>query len=269
MGLILLLTIAALFLLWTGVAVILHAARHPARDGIGRALAHERPTDPEQIGLEADSWMLRTVDGLDLPVWDFQTGLDGPTVLWLHDWGGSQLGLLPRISAWAKWCGRIVTFDARGHGDATGACGLGHAEAEDLKAVLDRIGDEPLVLAGEGLGGVVALNAVMRGDVEPLGVFVLDPFVLGSDRFRRDLRASGHHVFPVADLALIILWLQGRSPVELDWPATAPDVPVLARFTGGDADAFRAAVPAGSPVRIDELIEADSDLGGAVDSPWW
>jgi len=269
MGLILLLILAGCFLLWTGVAVILHAAHRPTRDGIGRALAQGRPTEPGQVGLDAESWSLRTRDGLDLPTLDARTGVDGPTVLWLHDWSGSQLGLLELLPSWASWCGRIVTFDARGHGDAPGSCTLGHREAEDLSAMLECIGDEPLVLAGEGLGAVLALNAAMQGHVEPLGVFALDPFVRGSDRFRHDLRASGYHVFPVADLALVMLWLRSQSPLELQWPPSAPDIPVLARFTGSGMEEFREFIPAGAPVSIEEMPGTPSEGAGAVAAPWW
>ena len=55
MGLILLLLLAAGFLLWTGVVLILRAAAGPTRDGIGRALAQGRPTEPQPWG-SASTW---------------------------------------------------------------------------------------------------------------------------------------------------------------------------------------------------------------------
>lgn len=268
MGLVLLLLLAACFLLWTGVLLILRASGSPTRDGIGRALAQGRPTEPGQLGFEVESWTLTTADGLDLPGWTLTTGVDGPTVVWLHDWSGSQLGLLPRLGGWGAWCGRIVTMDLRGHGDAPGACSLGLAEADDLRRLLHRHVDGPVVLAGEGLGAVLAINAVASGVIEPLGVFALDPFVHGSERFRAALRESGYHVFPAADLALIMLWLRDRSPIDLSWPAS-PGVPVLARFTDGGADALREHVPNTASLRIETYDDTGLDDAGRVDSPWW
>ena len=268
MGLILLLLLAAGFLLWTGVALILRAAAGPTRDGIGRALAQGRPTEPGQLGFEFAERPLETDDGLVLPSWEFTTGIEGPTVLWLHDWSGSQLGLLSRLPAWGTWCGRIVTMDLRGHGDAPGRCTLGHDELRDVRRLVDRHADEPIVLAGEGLGAVLAMNLVAAGLVVPRGVFALDPFVHGSERFRAALKQAGYHVFPAADLALISLWLRSRSPIDLLWSESGSTVPVLARCTEDAAAALRTVVPAGAPVRIEPLDE-DVDRAGAVEGPWW
>ncbi len=269
MGLILLLLLAAGFLLWTGVVLILRAAAGPTRDGIGRALAEGRPTEPQQLGFEVASRAIETEDGLQLPSWEFTTGNDGPTVVWVHDWGGSQLGLLPRLPAWGAWCGRLVTMDLRGHGEAPGRCSLGRDELDDVRRLLDRHAGESIVLAGEGLGAVLAINAVAAGFVEPLGIFAVDPFVHGSERFRTALKRAGYHVFPAADLALITLWLRGRSPIDLGWSGAHSAVPVLARCGADEAASLRTLVPAGSRVRIEPLEEDDPDRAAAVEGPWW
>ena len=50
MGLLILFIIAGLLLLICSVLAIVHAAISPARDGMGRALAHDLPTSPGDLG---------------------------------------------------------------------------------------------------------------------------------------------------------------------------------------------------------------------------
>jgi non-heme chloroperoxidase len=89
---------------------------------------------------------------------------DGPLVLFLH--GGGQTrhswGTAQRMMAADGY--RVVTFDARGHGesewDERGDYSLA-AFAADLRCVVDRIG-RPAALIGASLGGHAAAYAVTQ-----------------------------------------------------------------------------------------------------------
>ncbi|MBM44054.1 MAG: hypothetical protein CMJ36_03445 [Phycisphaerae bacterium] len=213
MGLLILFIIAGLLLLICSVLAIVHAAISPARDGMGRALAHDLPTSPGDLGCTFESWTCRTRDGLDLPAWDVQGVTGGPTLLWLHDHGGSRLSDLRDLQDWLSWCGRVILVDLRGHGDAPGTCMLGARETGDVDRLLECIGNEEVILGGRGFGAVLALDASSRS-TKSLPVWGIAPYQSVRARFDEEMRGRGIPGWPLRVLAMTVLRLTGRRPLE-------------------------------------------------------
>jgi pimeloyl-ACP methyl ester carboxylesterase len=175
----LMLLVAGGALLWCIVTV--HTAlilSRPPRRGTGYAVARELASDPEAWGaavrwpraVRFHAWTHRTLDGLDLPVWDVRCERDdGPVVVLSHGWGESRITTLPRLCALLPLCSRVVLWDMPGHADAPGHCRLGSREPDELvrlvKAVTGSDGgncaSEPasIVLWGFSLGAGVSLAA--------------------------------------------------------------------------------------------------------------
>ena len=213
MGLLLLFILAALLLLILSVIVVVHAAISPAREGLGKSLALDLPTTPGDLALPFESWTCRTEDGLDLPAWDVQGAAGGPTLLWLHDHGGSRLSDLGQLAEWASWCGRVVLVDLRGHGDAPGSSSLGAREPGDVDRVLECIGDGPVMLGGRGFGAVLAIDAACRRK-DDLPAWGIDPYPSSRVRFELEMRRRGIPTWPVRNLAMFLLQIAGRQPLE-------------------------------------------------------
>ncbi|WP_308257664.1 alpha/beta fold hydrolase [Pseudonocardia lacus] len=101
---------------------------------------------------------VRTSDGLDLEV--VELGGEGPPILLLH-------GLMGRARTWwsvARWLsgrGRVVAFDARGHGRSDGRPPwTTERMVRDAAEVLDPLG--PATVVGHSMGGLHGLVLAAR-----------------------------------------------------------------------------------------------------------
>lgn len=99
------------------------------------------------------------VEGADL-YWEAHG--EGPAIVLAHGVGGNhaiwfrQLGPLARGN-------RVVTFDHRGFGRSVDHDGRGRsAYAEDLRALLDHLGIERALLAGQSMGGGTCIDFACR-----------------------------------------------------------------------------------------------------------
>ena len=98
-------------------------------------------------------------DGETLPIYRFGSG---PSVLLLHGWGGSS-GQLHRFVGPLLERGRsVVTFDAPGHGDATGSWLAIPRFAEAIRRVAAEVGPLEAVI-GHSMGGAAAAYATSLG----------------------------------------------------------------------------------------------------------
>ncbi|HCA39529.1 MAG: hypothetical protein QF781_03295 [Phycisphaerales bacterium] len=199
MGLLILFAVAAALWIIGGVWVLLHKAKHPPAGAAGLALAAGEPIDPIEAGLSWERWLLRTRDGLDLPVWDIAGEGNGGVVVLVHDWGEAPLSMLPRASELVPEVSRILIPCLRGHDGVAGACGLGSREVEDLRRLLDEIAEEDVRLEGAGLGGWIVEHTRDAPSVNH--VMSTDPWADSSDGLRRILASSGFPAFPIATVA--------------------------------------------------------------------
>ncbi len=120
----------------------------------------------------------------------------------------------------------VATFDFRGHGNSTGQCTLGDAEALDIEAVaqtLRRLSPgSPLVGLGFSMGAgaliraaalhggfdtIVAVSCPAKWRVPRSGAAILATFLTRTGAGRKLLRRFGVHVYPT--------WTNPASPVQV------------------------------------------------------
>jgi len=102
---------------------------------------------------------------------------DGNVVLLLHGGGQNRLAWKGSGAALAEQGYRVVSLDARGHGDSQW-CPEGRYEMEtmahDLLAVMEQLGTERPAVVGASLGGITALEAhAVTGYRDLFGAVVL------------------------------------------------------------------------------------------------
>ncbi|HWB20011.1 MAG TPA: alpha/beta fold hydrolase [Phycisphaerales bacterium] len=246
----------ALGLLIAGLsAMLVHEMRHPPRRTAGYALAHAMATDPSDLGLDFEQWMLTLGNGIALPVWDVR-GLASDekeriTTVLAHGWGHSRIHSLERVKAFLPHCHRVLMYDLRGHGEAKGGSSrLGDREQKDLIELLkaSRRMDEPsssgerFVLAGHSMGAVICLAAAAEharlNDVETVdiaGVIAYGPYTKFHRSLIGRLKAAGLPARPMTDLALAWHGLTGVRPLSLrDEALRQVNCPVLIVHGGKD-----------------------------------
>jgi pimeloyl-ACP methyl ester carboxylesterase len=104
---------------------------------------------------------------------------DGPGILLLHGWGDSADTWRPLLAELARYERRALAVDLPGFGHAsrlaTGPI-LPQLDAFAAALVQDWTAGEPIVVAGNSLGGAVALRLAEHGDALPLaGVVPVAP----------------------------------------------------------------------------------------------
>lgn len=235
LGLLILLGISLLLLVLILTALLVREARRPPRHTLAYALARSLPSDPGDMGLEYEEWVLDLPGGVTLPVWDVVGGeADGgeeasPKVgaVFIHGWGQSRIDMLGRIEPWRQLCHRLVFYDLRGHGDASdGLSPLGHREEDDLIGLLGRLGEERAILVGHSMGAVIAMHAAAKdSEVKDriAGIAAYGPYAEFHRSVRGRLAVSGYPARPMTDLAMMWFGLCGIRHRDL-----LSDVPNIA-----------------------------------------
>ncbi|VFA91918.1 Non-haem bromoperoxidase BPO-A2 [Nocardia farcinica] len=117
--------------------------------------------------LEPQTLRLRGSGGLELAA-DLFGPEDGPLVIFLHGGGQTRHSWKRTGAALAAGGLRVVTLDARGHGDSQWAPDRDYSRAvmvADLLAVLDQLGATPergAVVVGASMGGITGLLATAQ-----------------------------------------------------------------------------------------------------------
>jgi pimeloyl-ACP methyl ester carboxylesterase len=197
---------------WTGLTIILlqglavaivftswwtaRRIRRPPRRTYASAVSRGQPGDPSELPSprEFTEWSLEW-RGVSLPVWDIP-GDDpaGPTVICTPGWADSRIGALARLPAVLPFASRVVAWDPPGLGEAPdwpkgpfGGWPMGTADVDALRALIERVGDERVVLFGWSAGaGTSVVAAAGRADV--IGVIAEAPYRLPWTPARNVLR---------------------------------------------------------------------------------
>ena len=154
-------------------------------------------TDPDAMWAKygtAPSQKLHLADGSTIHVRD-EGPRDAPVIVLLH---GSNADL----HTWQPWTDRLkadyrmIRFDQRGHG-LTGPAADGHyavdAFVADVDAVADKLGLERFVLAGNSMGGGIAMAYAMEHPERLRGLVLVDA---GGADIRRE--GGGNLLFTIA-----------------------------------------------------------------------
>lgn len=234
LGLVILLSVALVAAVVILSAIVAREAVRPPRHTAGYAVALGLPVDPNELGLEFDEWTLEVPGAATLPVWEVRSGQESGvsgqqsaadsrqlslTAVFIHDWGESRIDVLARIEPWRTLCDRFVLYDLRGHGEATGGGSrLGHREDLDLLALLDRLGDCPIVLVGQSMGAVIAISAASQrrpASARIAGIVAYGPYRDFHYSLRGSLHVGGYPTRPLTDLAIFWLRFAGTRPEGL------------------------------------------------------
>ncbi len=221
-GLIVLLLTAGALLIALMTTLLVRGVTQPPRHTDGYALARNMPTDPSDLDLRFESWMLDRPDGTSLPVWEID--LHRPdssqllTLVMVHGWGQSKIDMLARLEVYRSidGIGRVILYDMRGHGEEASRCTtLGARDDDDLLALLEQIGSGPVLLAGHSMGAQIAMRAMAQADDSVRetvrGVIAKGVFDDFHRSMRNRLRVRGYPTRPMTDLAMLWLRLTGRT----------------------------------------------------------
>jgi len=121
--------------------------------------------------------MRPTLSADGIPIAYRTEGAGEPAVVLVHCWCGNQGFWTGAVEA-LKDRHRVVTLDLAGHG----ASGRGRARytveafAEDVKAVVERLGLTKMILVGHSMGGPVTLEAARRMPDHVVKLIPIDSF---------------------------------------------------------------------------------------------
>jgi pimeloyl-ACP methyl ester carboxylesterase len=193
-----------------------------------------------------------------------EAGSGRPVVL-LHAFPLSKAVFHPQLTGLADRC-RVVTPDLRGFGDSAGP---GDAEpsldlmADDVAALLDRLGMDSCVLGGLSMGGYVVMSMLRRHPDRVAAVVLMDTKAAADDRAARENRErvaravlddGGQVLHPMLDSLLgettrrerpgvvdqVTGWLDAARPDAVAWAqramAARPDS--FETLAGADVPAF-------------------------------
>ena len=112
---------------------------------------------------------------------------EGPPVVLCHGITATRRYVLHGSRALSRACYRVVTYDARGHGESDPAPvgeSYGYPQlVDDLeRAVADQVGEERFFLGGHSMGAHTAVAYALRHPERLLGLAVIGPTYLGEIR---------------------------------------------------------------------------------------
>jgi pimeloyl-ACP methyl ester carboxylesterase len=196
----------------------------------------------------------RTVDlGGPVHYVDFGGSDGGPTVVLVHGLGGSHLNwdlLAPLLTPHA----RVLALDLPGFGRSEP--GDRRATVHANVAVLDRflaaLTDEPVILVGNSMGGMVSILATARAPERVRGLVLLDAALPGPRRKLDPGVAAVFGLYAVPFVGERFLWLRRVRQTPLT------RVRSLLELVGVDPDAL----PASVIDRSVALIEGRQDVVG-------
>ena len=107
----------------------------------------------------ADNWqVLRQVPGAGSITLEGETLGEGPPVVLLHGLSATRRNVVQGSRALVKRGYRLISYDARGHGESARAPSYQYADlVADLEAVLDDLGLDRVALVGSSMGAATAM----------------------------------------------------------------------------------------------------------------
>lgn len=212
MGLLILFIVALIVIVAAGTFSLIYLMQQPKRLTYGVVLAHRQPTEPAELGFEAEERTFRFADGTQSPAWIVKgQRAGGPTIIVSHGLADSRYGSLIRLHALVPMASRVVLYDLRGHGDSTAKkTTLTAKEPDDLMHVMNEVDDgSPVVLMGHSMGAgvsmIVAAHEQERTDGLPsrvAGVICEGGYRWPMETIAGYLRERGWPVYP-------FLWFTG------------------------------------------------------------
>jgi pimeloyl-ACP methyl ester carboxylesterase len=147
-----------------------------------------------------------------------------PSIILLHGLSASRLTygavvrhlIETRVDSGAA---RVINVDLPGHGESTRADSYdAPSYAEDIAALIEKVGVQPAVVIGHSLGGVVAMSLAVSRPELVRGLFLEDPPLFEGDPERR-ASSPAASFFPA--LIQAVKELQGRNAPREEYESFA------------------------------------------------
>ena len=121
-----------------------------------------------------------TLNGAQLGYVDAGSG--NPPIVFVHGWGCDHTFFAPQADCLSK-AYRCVSVDLRGHHglDAPSGSATISTHAADVVALCETLEIERPVIAGQSMGGVIALEIAARVPTLPAGLVLVDPALMPSE----------------------------------------------------------------------------------------
>jgi len=275
MGLILLLLTAVVLLWLFGAAALVYSLTHPRRKTFAVALGRGDPTDPADLGLEAQEVTFSLSDRSRTPGWVIQgggescgddeaggdprqlrsprhgvvttTGGSSPgrlTVVIVHGFGDSRYGALKRVPLVVPYARRVVVFDLPGQGESESRRGYGGLrEPKDVLAVLEQLevaDARRIVLLGSSMGAGVAIAAAAQAGGELrgriVGVIAEAPYRHWDEPLHNRFKHHHYPRWPIIPLAGLWLTLTAKGFTRFDRAGYAAQLACPLRVIHGSDD---------------------------------
>ena len=217
----------------------------------------------------ADTVTVTTADGVSLSGTLYWEG-GSVTVVYLHHYDGSSEDDF-LLGGWLGEQGcNLLLSDSRNHGESGGEyCGFGALEAADLLCWLDwirdNLGDQKIILYGDGMGAVTALLAAAQGLPDEVCFLVAESPYSSLDDIASHLLMQAYQVpmFPVYN---VMEWRlsssgAGYSAKDVDAVKAAAQAKVPALFLMGTEDTH---VP---PEQTQEVYDAYAGKKALISQP--
>ena len=178
---------------------------------------------------------VRSADGL--PIHYHAEGRGAPALLFVHGWSCDGSYWVDQLSHFAK-SHRVVTVDLAGHGES----GAGRIEwtmeafAADVKAVMDELAMNDVVLIGHSMGGAVIVEAALSMPNRVRGLVGVDNFhtpalTLTQDQVDRFIGRFRHDFSTFTDGWVRSMFSENADPylvseVAEDMAAAPPDAAI-------------------------------------------
>ncbi len=210
-GLLVLFAVALLLVLMIGTAGLVRSIMYPRRKTLAIALAKGDPTDPAEVGLQAEAVDWSLTGDVSSPGWIIQgRHTDLPPLIVIHGHRNSRYGALRRAVRLADYASQVIVFDLPAHGDASGGrCTLGADEPADLVRIIEQLGAPRVLLYGSSMGAGIALGAALQCPQQVCGVIVEGVFPRWRHPVAATLWLRRYPPFPFTDLAGLVMRLMG------------------------------------------------------------
>jgi alpha-beta hydrolase superfamily lysophospholipase len=122
---------------------------HPARRALSQPIPRNcEPTTFAGAGVVLKGWRCRPREHAR------------GTIVYLHGVADNRGSAANTIKRYTDKGFDVIAYDSRGHGESEGSiCTFGYFEKEDLRTIVARIQNQPVVLIGTSLGAAVAIQA--------------------------------------------------------------------------------------------------------------
>jgi len=159
----------------------------------------------------------------------------GPTVMFLHGWGGSAMDMSPLANAFATAGYRSIQFDMPGHGRSTRRESSLVEFLKTIRSIAGALG-APDLIVGHSFGGAAAVFAITELGLPVRGTILISPAPGPAYYVNRFVRALGLPHARTDGMIRQLVQRVGRSLESLDAVVAARDATVPALVFHDPAD---------------------------------